>query len=118
MVCDMDCANCIHPDCINDELSLDEYKLDIVKQPETKGTAVNRERSKLRMRSIREANPNLAKEYYINNRERELTRNAQWKKDNKDYVNAYQRERYEKNREEMCRKRREYKARKKAERVS
>lgn len=118
-MCNKDCFNCPFPDCVEDELSSSEFKSDeadqFLEEKESKRVIKNREASKLRMRRIRVEKPNLAKEYYLANREQELKRNAIWQKDNKEYKNAYQRERYAKNREEMCRKQREYRMRKKRE---
>ena len=114
MKCNLDCFNCLYPDCINDNpepLNIDEY---IFTTEQLEKRRINRDRK----RRFRKENPNHSKEYYLANREKELKRNSEAKKANRDYYNAYQRKRYAENREEMCRKRREYRARKKAEVVN
>jgi hypothetical protein len=122
MICNKDCFNCPYDDCINDNLTTEDYKSDEVEQftsdNPSERVIKQRKLSRDRMRQIRVVNPNYNKDYYMTHREQELKRNADAKKNNRDYYNAYQRERYTNNREEMCRKRREYRARKKAERVS
>jgi len=115
MKCNMDCFHCYFPDCINDDLSEEEYQSDEVEKfiMDKPLTRIEKQRiyNRNHIRQKRSENTNHARDYYIRHREHEIQRNTQWKKDNKEYVNAYQRERYEKNKEEMCRKRREYRAR-------
>ena len=111
MICNLDCLHCEHEDCINDNpkpIDTDEYIL-------TTEQLEKRRKNHERVKIYRQKNPDHAKKYYWANREKELKRNSEAKKANRDYYNAYQRKRYAENREEMCRKRREYRARKKAE---
>ena len=121
LICNKDCPHCPYPDCINDELTAEEYLIDevgpYVNDKPTKRVVKDRIRSRNRMRRIRAEDKDYDKKYYWTHREQEIQRNAEAKKNNPGYYNAYQRERYAKNREEMCRKQREYRARKKANAV-
>lgn len=116
------CENCPLPDCVNDELTTDDYKSNEVDQfiqdKPSDRTIKQRAYSRNHIRKIRSDNPDYNHDYYIAHRKQEIKRNSEAKRENKECYNTYQRERYAKNREEMCRKRREYRARKKAERVS
>ena len=112
--------NCPLPDCVNDDLTTDDYKSDEVEQfitdTQSERAIKQRKSSRDRMRRIRSENPDYNKIYYMIHREKEIKRNSEAKKKNPEYYNTYQRERYARKREEMCRKQREYRARKKAER--
>jgi hypothetical protein len=115
MKCNHDCFNCQYPDCIEDDLTTDDYKSNEVEQfiqdKPSEREIKQRELSRNRMRSKRAADPEFNKRYYTEHREQEIKRNSEAKKKNREYYNTYQRERYARNREEMCRKRREYRAR-------
>lgn len=117
-MCNLDCFNCPYDDCINDELSLDEYKEDINPRDIPKEVRMARERANRYARKNRQANRERSTRHYHENKEKYKEQATEWQKENRERTNAMARERYHKNIERRRQYLREYRARKKAEVVS
>lgn len=67
MMCNLDCFNCPYDDCINDELSVNEYKEDINPQEIPREVRMARVRANKYARKNRQANRERSiKHYYVN----------------------------------------------------
>lgn len=118
MICNMNCFNCQYQDCINDDLSLEEYKEDILPEEVPESVKKARIRANRYARNHRAENRERSIRHYQNNKEKYNMKAAEWQKENRERVNAAARERYHKNIEARRQYLRDYRARKKAERVS
>ena len=114
-MCNKDCFNCVHPDCINDKLDYEEYKDDVAVEDIDKSVLKNREYSNRYAKKNREAIRERSIKNYYDNKELYNARSRKWAKENKDRAAASKRERYHKNIEESRKKQREYRARKRLE---
>jgi hypothetical protein len=115
IVCNSDCFNCPYPDCINDELSLEEYKEDINPQEIPDSVKKARARANRYAKKNRVANRERSIKHYYANKEKYNQQAAEWQRENRERTNAMARERYHKNIEYRRQYQREYRARKKAE---
>lgn len=110
------CENCPMPDCVNDDLSLEDYQEDVSPEDVPRSVQMARIRANRYAESHREENRERALQYYYDNKQSELERARQWQSENKDRVSTAARERYHKNIEYRRQYQRDYRARKKAER--
>jgi hypothetical protein len=115
-VCNKDCFNCPYEDCINDDLSLKEYKEDAIGEEVPHSVKMARIRANRYANSHKEKISEYQKKWYEKNKAHDNARSKQWSKDNKNRVSAAKRERWQQNPEYYREKQREYKARRKAER--
>lgn len=94
----MDCLNCKHDDCINDELALDDFKFS--KTLDRYNSETNFEKDKLREKRFnrnshnRAKNREYAKKYYKNNSGRVIKYVRKWQIENREYWNTYMRSRF------------------------
>lgn len=116
-VCDKRCEVCPYPDCINDEMDLDDYReadardraLGTVRKakdpPPVGGDAAKKEAARERYAAKREErlaytrkwraeHPDAGKEYYQQNRERLLAQARAYKEAHREELNAKARARY------------------------
>lgn len=114
MVCNLDCFNCKHSDCINSKIELSEYRKsesidkNIISE---RGQKSNRKLSKLaieKRKEYRENNPenelSYARAYYTVNRERY----KKYRLQNKDRKRAYDKDYREKNKDRITEQKRIY----------
>lgn len=102
MICNMDCSNCIHDDCINGELTAEEIKRQDKADKEMTDLAdwkqiAKREYVKQYNRANKERIREYKKQYYQQNKQKCKDAVLQWQKDNREYHNAYAREWYHEN---------------------
>lgn len=104
-VCDRNCFECIHPDCILDAgPSAEEYR-------------EMAERDKRLIRTPKQEKAYASqKAYYRAHREQLLEKSKRYRAEHRDELVAYQRAHYAANRESRIAYQRAYRARKKAER--
>ena len=112
------CFNCPLPDCVNDDLSLAEYQEDVLPEEIPRAVKMARIRANRYAANHREENQARSLQYYYTNKEKMNHQSTIWQRENKDRVAAAARERYHKNIEYRRQYQRDYRARKKAERVS
>lgn len=120
-VCDKQCEACPYPDCINDEMDLDDYReadardraLGTVRKakdpPPVGGDTAKKEAARERAREYNKAHraeirayyqkwhaehPDARKEYYRQNRERLLAKARAYREAHREEINARARERY------------------------
>lgn len=120
-VCDKQCEACPYPDCINDEMDLDDYReadardraLGTVHKakdpPPVGGDTAKKEAARERAREYNKAHraeirayyqkwhaehPGAQKEYYRQNRERELAKARAYREAHREEINARARARY------------------------
>lgn len=115
MICNLDCFNCPYPDCINDDLSLEEYREDINPIEVPREVRMARERANRYARKNRQANRERSIKHYYANKKKYNEQATQWAKENRERINALARERYHRDIERSRQYQRDYRARKKAE---
>lgn len=118
MKCNLDCFNCPYPDCVNDDLSLEEYREDINPQEVPREVRMARERANRYAIKNRQANRERSIKHYYANKEKYNQQATEWQRENRERTNALARERYHRDIERRRQYLREYRARKKAEEVS
>jgi hypothetical protein len=109
------CENCPYPDCINDDLSLEEYREDINPIEVPREVRMARERANRYARKNRQANRERSLKHYYANKEKYKEQATKWQRENRERTNALARERYHRDIERSRQYQREYRARKKAE---
>ena len=97
MKCDYNCANCKFDDCINDELTAEEYAEDVVGAEIPRNVLLARERANRYARKHREENRQRSIEHYYQNKEKYNDQVKQYAKDNKGRIAANKRKRYQAN---------------------
>lgn len=117
-MCNKDCFNCPFDDCVNDDLSLEEYKEDITNTDIPKSLKLKRNRANRYVRNHKQEIAEYQKKRYAENKAKSNEQSSKWMKDNKDRVATAKRERYWSSPDYYRQKQREYRARKKAERVT
>jgi hypothetical protein len=96
-MCNHDCFNCQYEDCIEDDLTLDDFKFS--KALDRYNSESNFKKEKLRKKSTeynsrnRSKNRDYAKRYYQNNTEKVVRNVRAWQKENREYWNTYMRSR-------------------------
>lgn len=113
--CNLDCFNCPYPDCVNDDLSLEEYREDINPQEMPENVRKERERKNRWARKNRQANRERSIKHYHANKGKYKEQATEWQRENRERTNALARERYHRDIERRRQYLREYRARKKAE---
>jgi hypothetical protein len=111
------CFNCPFPDCVNDDLSLEEYKEDLVSIEIPKEVKMARIRRNRYAEKHREDNKARCLEHYHANKESYIQNAMEWQANNRNRVATAKRERWAKNPEYYRQKQREYRAKKKREKV-
>lgn len=96
MTCDKNCFACLYADCINDELTAEEYAEDVIGVEIPKNVLLARERANRYARKHREENRQRSIEHYYQNKEKYNEQAKQYAKDNKGRVAANKRKRYQK----------------------
>lgn len=114
-ICNKDCFHCSYPECINDKLSLAEYKEDITAEEVPREVKMNRIRANRYVTNHREECKQRSINYYYSNYKDRNKKSCEYAKENKDRVATAKRERYHRNIEESRQKQRDYRARKKEE---
>lgn len=113
--CKPDCFHCPYPDCIYNGMEIEDY-VDGVDYFATPLTELE-ERKRFYQKKYRDIHTEQIKErrkiFYDNHSEACIKRSNDWKKKNRDRVNASKRAKYAKNPEYYRQKQREYRARKK-----
>ena len=97
--CNMDCFNCPYPDCINYEMTAEDYQ-----------EALQRDRVTLNSNEKLKLNEK-KRAYYAENRERRLAWQRDYYQANRDHIRAKQKAYYEANREEIAAKQKAYRER-------
>lgn len=96
MICNKDCFNCLHHECINDELSLSEYKEDVIHDLRLENEPIakirNRESTSRYDAKNREKKREYARQYYLRNKEKKKKQVKEWQQENHDYILLYQKE--------------------------
>lgn len=118
MICNMDCFHCVYDDCINDDLSLEEYQAELIDSNIPKAVQMARIRANRYAENHREENRQRALKSYYDNQQKYNDYASRWQKENKDRVATSARERYHKNIEQKRQYQRDYRAKKKGEMVS
>lgn len=103
-MCNKDCFNCIQEDCINDEITTEDYQrseyfdknLNI-----TEKQRYHRRKTKEYYKQNRNTVIEKKKQYYQENREKEIDRVSKWVKENRERRNQYLRDRYRKKTERV-----------------
>ena len=119
--CAPDCFNCPYVECRYSGMEIEDYldgtEVEEFVNPISSEDARNREYQ----RKYRERHPNEIKQrrkkYYDENSARCIKKSNEWKRENRDRVNASIRAKYAKNKEYYRQKQREYRARKRREAV-
>lgn len=117
LCCKPDCFRCPYSDCIYDGMEIDDYveSIDDFAVPETKDVMrIRNYQKKYRERHAEEIKER-RKNFYDDHSESCIKKSNDWKKNNRDRVNASIRARYAKNPEYYRQKQRDYRARKKVE---
>lgn len=117
LCCKPDCFRCPYPDCIYDGMEIDDYveSIDDFAVPETKDVMrIRNYQKKYRERHADEIKER-RKKFYDDHSESCIKKSNDWKKNNRDRVNASIRAKYAKNPEYYRQKQRDYRARKKVE---
>lgn len=118
-MCDKDCFNCQKTDCDNDRLDYEDFlavygaETEISRQKRMAKARNDRYRA-----SHKEQVNARSREWNAANRERVLETTKRWSRENKQRVAAAKRKRWAENPEYYRQKQREYRARKKAERMA
>lgn len=113
MVCNNDCFNCKHDDCINDNLQYEDFHTNYDEIDRGKRLASERN---ARYRSTHKELLNQKSRDWNNcHKERVLETTKAWQKDNKQRIAANKRKRWADNPEYYRQKQRDYRARKKLE---
>ena len=99
-VCNRDCFNCPHPDCILEELSAEDYQA----QREAEKAAFPKTLAGRKLAAKQRA-------YYEANREEIAAKQRAYREANREELAAYQRAYREANREEIAKRRREKRCR-------
>lgn len=117
--CNMDCFNCPYPDCINDEMTAEDYQEALQRDRVTLNSkeklklnekkrayyADNRERRLAWQRDYYQANRDhiraMRKAHYYANRAEELTKRKAYEEKNREKLQAWRREYYQENRERL-----------------
>lgn len=117
LCCKPDCFRCPYPDCIYDGMEIDDYveSIDDFAVPETKDVMrIRNYQKKYRERHAEEIKER-RKKFYDDHSESCIKKSNDWKKNNRDRVNASIRAKYAKNPDYYRQKQREYRVRKKVE---
>lgn len=113
MVCNNDCFNCQHDDCINDKLQYEDFHTNYDEIDREKRLASERN---ARYRSTHKELLNQKSRDWNNcHKERVLETTKAWQKDNKQRIAANKRKRWADNPEYYRQKQRDYRAKKKLE---
>ncbi len=112
-MCNMDCFNCQHSDCINDRLEYDDFHTDYDEVDRLKRLAS--ERNARYRATHKEILKQKSRDWNNANKERVNATTKAWMQENKQRVAANKRRRYAENPEYYRQKQREYRARKKME---
>lgn len=112
-ICNKNCLNCQHSDCVNDKLDYEDYLEEPVREEISHETMMARVRANRYAQAHREQNRKAAYNYYIKNKELYNERSRNWSAQNKDRVAAAKRKRWSDNPELYRQKQREYRAKKK-----
>jgi len=118
MKCNHDCFNCQFDDCVNDDLSLADYQEDDLLKEVPKSVKMARIRANKYAENHREENRVRSINHYRQNKKKYNNQSKQYAKDNPERIAAAARERYHNNIEYRRQYQRNYRERKKAERVS
>jgi hypothetical protein len=103
-MCNMDCFNCTHDDCINDEPEpivrheKSTYRREAYLKRKARGY------KQVKTEEQKEASKITRRRYYEKNKERAILQTRLWQKQNKEYLNAKLRKHYAENREECLAK--------------
>lgn len=98
MKCNMDCLNCIHPDCINDELTLEEMKDANLR--DKSATVILSDDPRIRWAQLNpDRNRSNKHRHYEENKETYLNRHKAYHQQHRDELNQKRREKYQANRE-------------------
>lgn len=89
MICDLDCANCKFDDCINDKLTLDDFKRSDELDKEITITTTYRW---IRSEERRELDRIYARQYNKEHEEQVKQVTKKWREENRARINAYKRE--------------------------
>ena len=111
------CFNCPFDDCVNDDLSIEEYQEDILAAEVSRVVKMARIRANRYAKNHREENKARSREHYSNNKEVYIQNAIGWQANNRNRVALSKRERYHANLELSRQKQREYRAKKKREKV-
>lgn len=113
-VCDFDCLHCAYADCINDELTLADYRAarerDQAAQAEAPKAATRPASGKSKKEKRHER--------YMRNREEWLAYQREYDRTHREERRAGARRRYAENREKILERNRAYTARRKAEKAA
>ncbi len=113
-----ECSNCPFPDdCQNNDLSLEEYKENILPTEIPREIKLARIRANRYAEKHREENRARSLEHYSNNKEVYIQNAIEWQANKRNRVAVAKRERYHANLELSRQKQREYRAKKKREKV-
>lgn len=115
MICNMDCFNCRFSDCVNDNLTAEEYREDVLPKEIPESVKKARIRANRYARKHRNENRERSRKHYQENKEKYIAQATKWQRENRDRYNATARERYRRNAEARRQYLREWRARKKAE---
>lgn len=114
MMCNNDCFNCSHPDCINDRLEAEDFENDYDEVDRQKRLVI--ERSARYRASHKEILNQRSRDWNNANKERVKETTERWRQENKQRIAANKRRRWAENPEYYRQKQREYRARRKLNR--
>lgn len=93
MICDYNCPNCKFSDCINDKLTMDDFKRSDELDKEITITATYKW---IRSEERRKLDRAYARQYNQEHEEQVKQVTKKWKEENRERINAYKREWVEK----------------------
>lgn len=111
-VCNMDCFNCIHPDCINDAMEAADYRESRALErdyisPKSRKEKQIADQKRARQEANKEKIAARSRAYYAANKEQILAQQHAYYAANKEMVNARSREYYKGHKEHLAERARE-----------